>query len=57
MRKVLPYFICTLCKKGCYTILYNSEYGDVIRNIAYNVSMGPFINYVTQKGGGGYQPV
>ena len=33
-------YVCiSLRKKGCYTILYNSEYEDVIRNIAYNVSI------------------
>ena len=36
----------SLCKKGCYTILYNSEYGDVIRNIAYNVSIHTVIHVI-----------
>ena len=36
--------VLTLCKKGCYTILYNSEYGYVIRNIAYNVSIHTVIH-------------
>ena len=34
----------TLRKKGCCTILYNGEYGDVIRNIAYNVSIHTVIH-------------
>ena len=37
----------TLCNKGCYMIRYNSAYGDVIRNIMYNVSIRTVIHTYT----------
>ena len=36
-----------LCKKkGCYTILYNTVYGDIVQNIAHNICILKFYTHV-----------
>ena len=38
-QRTLHCILYCVNKKGCYTILYNSGQGDIIRNIMYNVSI------------------